>query len=82
MYKVWQTIIISFGKVMNTKLQCMQETFFSTKKFMKHQVQYHVLNSKKSDLFVKDKIQNIEHEQNVEKNLSERHFSTRRKILS
>ena len=35
---------------------------------MKHQVQYHVLNLKKSDLVEKDKKQNIEHEQNVVKN--------------
>ena len=41
--------------------------FFPTKKFIKHQVQYHVLNSK-SDLFEKDKKQNIKHEQNVVKN--------------
>ena len=32
-----------------------KKTFFPTKKFMKHQVQYHVLNPKKSDLFEKDK---------------------------
>ena len=35
---------------------------------MKHQLQYHVLNPKKSDLVEKDKKQNIEHEQNVVKN--------------
>ena len=35
---------------------------------MKHQVQYHVLNSKKGDNFEKDKKQNIKHEQNVVKN--------------
>ena len=45
-----------------------EKTFFPTKKFMKHQVQYHLLNSKKSDLFEKDKKRNIKHEQNVVKN--------------
>ena len=49
-------------KVMNTKLQWMRENIFFDK------VQYYVLKSKKSDLFEKDKKQNIKHEQNVVKN--------------
>ena len=64
---MWQTIV-SFGKSDEHKVAVDARKKIPTKKFMKHQMQYHGINTKKSDLFEKDDKQNIKHEQNVVRN--------------